>query len=358
MAQQIVREHLAAAPLQLPATRATLFFVAYLDPQLPPDTSQTFRVNDQQVTASLLAGIYDDDTPGLSDGPRSYPGLRSTLIPAQDWQTLREKAQRHRGHVLVPVARVSAGILRARFAKLNAFGMACRKAPTTKILQRLNEMPAQAQASCLRFPPVLGKIFVSVEGCMEPIDCLVIGAGVIGLAIARALSGSGREVLVIEQGPTFGAETSSRNSEVIHAGIYYAPESLMATLCIAGRKALYAYCESRNIAYQRYGKLIVATAAEEVHRLDHIAQHARGNGVDDLVFLTKAEALALEPALSCEGVLLSPSAICWRSWPTLKPMEPSLLTDLGFCVRCRKKGTLTFISKLMMGKHQRSAAMS
>jgi hypothetical protein len=76
--QQIVREHLAAAPLQLPVTRATLSFVAYLDPQLPPDTSQTFRVNDQQVTASLLAGIYDDDASGLSDGPRPYPGLRST----------------------------------------------------------------------------------------------------------------------------------------------------------------------------------------------------------------------------------------------------------------------------------------
>ena len=142
---------------------------------------------------------------------------------------------------------------------------------------------------------------------MEPIDCLVIGAGVIGLAIARALSECGREVLVVEQGPTFGAETSSRNSEVIHAGIYYAPGSLMATLCIAGRKALYAYCESINIAYLRCGKLIVATAPEEVNRLDHIARHARGNGVDDLVFLTKAEALALEPALSCEGALLSPS---------------------------------------------------
>ncbi len=142
---------------------------------------------------------------------------------------------------------------------------------------------------------------------MEPIDCLVIGAGVIGLAIARALSGSGREVLIVEQGATFGAETSSRNSEVIHAGIYYAPGSLMATLCVAGRKALYAYCESRNIAYRRCGKLIVATAPEEVYRLEHIARHARGNGVDDLIFLTKAEALALEPALSCEGALLSPS---------------------------------------------------
>jgi L-2-hydroxyglutarate oxidase LhgO len=142
---------------------------------------------------------------------------------------------------------------------------------------------------------------------MEAIDCLVIGAGVIGLAIARALSASGREVLVIEREPTFGAQTSSRNSEVIHAGIYYQPESLMAKLCVTGRKALYAYCESRNIAHRRCGKLIVATTPDEVHRLDHIARHARTNGVDDLVVLTKAETAALEPALNCEGALLSPS---------------------------------------------------
>jgi L-2-hydroxyglutarate oxidase LhgO len=142
---------------------------------------------------------------------------------------------------------------------------------------------------------------------MESIDCLVIGAGVIGLAVARALSASGREVLLIEREPTFGAQTSSRNSEVIHAGIYYEPESLMAKLCVKGRKALYAYCKSRNIAHRRCGKLIVATTLEEVHRLDRIARHAKSNGVDDLVFLTKAETVALEPALSCEGALLSPS---------------------------------------------------
>jgi L-2-hydroxyglutarate oxidase LhgO len=142
---------------------------------------------------------------------------------------------------------------------------------------------------------------------MEAIDCLVIGAGAIGLAIARALSASGREVLVIEREATFGAQTSSRNSEVIHAGIYYEPESLMAKLCVTGRNALYAYCESRNIAHRRCGKLIVATTVEEVQRLDHIARHARTNGVDDLVFLTKAETAALEPALCCEGALLSPS---------------------------------------------------
>jgi L-2-hydroxyglutarate oxidase LhgO len=141
---------------------------------------------------------------------------------------------------------------------------------------------------------------------MEHIECAIIGAGVVGLAIARALSMAGREVLIVEEGPSFGTGTSSRNSEVIHAGIYYQPGSLMAKLCVTGRKALYGYCESRHIAHKRCGKLIVA-AAEEVDRLSEIARHAKGNGVDDLVFLTKAEAIALEPALSCEGALLSPS---------------------------------------------------
>jgi L-2-hydroxyglutarate oxidase LhgO len=142
---------------------------------------------------------------------------------------------------------------------------------------------------------------------MDHIECVVIGAGVIGLAIARALSKAGRDVLIIDQGPTFGTETSARNSEVIHAGIYYEPTSLMAKLCAPGRKALYAYCESRNVAHKRCGKLIVATTPAEVQRLDEIARHARGNGVDDLIVLTKDEATALEPALSCEGALLSPS---------------------------------------------------
>ena len=143
---------------------------------------------------------------------------------------------------------------------------------------------------------------------MEPIDCVVIGAGVIGLAIARALSGSGREVLIIDQGATFGTETSSRNSEVIHAGIYYAPGSLMATLCVAGRKALYAYCESRNIAYRRCGKLIVATTPEEVQRLDdnctsrqrqwrgrsYCLDERRGNRFGASPVLRRGAALALD----------------------------------------------------------------
>jgi L-2-hydroxyglutarate oxidase LhgO len=142
---------------------------------------------------------------------------------------------------------------------------------------------------------------------MESIECVIAGAGVVGLAIARALSQSGREVLLLERAGTFGTETSSRNSEVIHAGIYYDPASLMARLCLPGRDALYAYCESRAVPHRACGKLIVATSESEVQKLGGIARHAARNGVTDLSFLSKDEALKLEPALQCEGALLSPS---------------------------------------------------
>jgi L-2-hydroxyglutarate oxidase LhgO len=142
---------------------------------------------------------------------------------------------------------------------------------------------------------------------MESVECVVAGAGVVGLAIARALAEAGREVLLLERGPTFGTGTSSRSSEVIHAGIYYEPGSLMARFCVAGRKALYAYCAARGLPHRACGKLIVATSAEEVPRLSDYAERARGNGVTDLAWLSKAEAMALEPELRCEGALLSPS---------------------------------------------------
>ncbi len=142
---------------------------------------------------------------------------------------------------------------------------------------------------------------------MESVECVVAGAGAVGLAVARAMSEAGREVLVLERASTFGTETSSRNSEVIHAGIYYDPGSLMARLCIAGRKALYAYCGSRAIPYRACGKLIVATSANEVSQLGEIAGRARSNGVDDIAFLTQREAAKLESALACESALLSPS---------------------------------------------------
>ena len=139
------------------------------------------------------------------------------------------------------------------------------------------------------------------------IDCIVIGAGVVGLAVARALALSGREVLVAEAAEAIGTGTSSRNSEVIHAGIYYPAGSLKARLCVRGKHLLYEYCAARGIGHKRLGKLIVATSDDEAASLEGIAARAAANGVDDLQALTARQAQALEPALNCTAALLSPS---------------------------------------------------
>ena len=142
---------------------------------------------------------------------------------------------------------------------------------------------------------------------MESVDCVVVGAGVVGLAVARALAQAGREVIVLEAAEGIGTETSSRNSEVIHAGIYYPAGSLMARFCVAGRKALYVYCREKGVPHSNCGKLIVATNADEDGRLAGIRQRAAANGVDDMRILSGAEARAMEPNLSCTSALLSPS---------------------------------------------------
>ncbi len=142
---------------------------------------------------------------------------------------------------------------------------------------------------------------------METFDCVVIGAGVVGLAVARALALQGREVMVLEAENAIGTGTSSRNSEVIHAGIYYSQGSLKARLCVEGKTLLYAYAEARGLPHRRCGKLIVATAPAHLAELDRIVEKARLNGVDDLVRLTRDEARAMEPALECLAALHSPS---------------------------------------------------
>ncbi|RMX08663.1 NAD(P)/FAD-dependent oxidoreductase [Corticibacter populi] len=139
------------------------------------------------------------------------------------------------------------------------------------------------------------------------LTCVVIGAGVVGLATARALALAGHEVIVLEAENAIGTQTSSRNSEVIHAGISYAPGSLKARLCVAGKQMLYAYCEERGIGHQRLGKLIVATADGQEEKLHGIHQRAVDCGVDDLQWLDGAAARQLEPALQCRAALLSPS---------------------------------------------------
>jgi L-2-hydroxyglutarate oxidase LhgO len=141
----------------------------------------------------------------------------------------------------------------------------------------------------------------------EAVECVVIGAGVVGLAIARALALAGREVLVLEQERWIGSDTSSRNSEVIHAGLYYPQGSLKARLCVAGRHALYAYCAERGLAHRRTGKLLVACKDEEIAVLQGVKKRAEANGVDDLQWLGASAVRALEPELSCVAACLSPS---------------------------------------------------
>jgi L-2-hydroxyglutarate oxidase LhgO len=141
----------------------------------------------------------------------------------------------------------------------------------------------------------------------DTVDALVVGAGVVGLAVARALAQAGREVMVLEREAAIGTGTSSRNSEVIHAGIYYPTGSLKALLCVQGRAMLYAYCEERGVSFKRCGKLIVANTPSQLAALPAILDKARANGVHDLVLLTREQALAMEPQLACHGAVHSPS---------------------------------------------------
>ena len=142
---------------------------------------------------------------------------------------------------------------------------------------------------------------------MDQVDVVVIGAGVVGLAVARALALQGREVMVLEAADAIGTGTSSRNSEVIHAGIYYPQGSLKARLCVQGKSMLYTYCAERGIGHQRCGKLIVATQAAQVPELQAIIAKAAANGVDDLALLSGEQARALEPQLACVAAVQSPS---------------------------------------------------
>jgi len=142
---------------------------------------------------------------------------------------------------------------------------------------------------------------------MDRIDCVVIGAGVVGLAVARALSLAGREVVVTEAEGAVGTVTSSRNSEVIHAGIYYPTGSLKAQLCVEGKQMLYAFCADHGVPHRRLGKLIVAATDEQVPQLKTLKAQADANGVNDLAFLDRNAMRALEPELCGAAALLSPS---------------------------------------------------
>lgn len=171
---------------------------------------------------------------------------------------------------------------------------------------------------------------------MDKVDCVVIGAGVVGLAVARALALSptfkGREVMVLEAASAIGTGTSSRNSEVIHAGIYYPQGSLKAQLCVQGRAMLYDYCAERGIGFKRCGKLIVATNDVQVAQLQGIIAKAAANGVHDLVLLTRDQARSLEPQLECVAAVHSPSTGIVDSHALMLAMQGDLENAGGMVV--------------------------
>jgi L-2-hydroxyglutarate oxidase LhgO len=143
---------------------------------------------------------------------------------------------------------------------------------------------------------------------MERVDCIVVGAGVVGLAIARALARSGRETVIVETAKAIGTESSSRNNEVIHAGFLYPPESLKGRLCRKGRDALYTYCNDRGVATKRIGKFVIATTDSEIDALQSFLAYAERNGVHDLAFMDRESARQREPNLDCRGAIFSPSS--------------------------------------------------
>ena len=143
---------------------------------------------------------------------------------------------------------------------------------------------------------------------MDRVDAVVVGAGVVGLAAARALALAGLEVVIIEAENLIGSGVSSRNSEVVHAGLYYEAGSLKARLCVRGRELLYSYCEERQVQHRRCGKLVVATRDEDVAKLHNIEARGLANGVHDLQRLSRAQALLMEPELECVAALWSPSS--------------------------------------------------
>ncbi|HBH83837.1 MAG TPA: NAD(P)/FAD-dependent oxidoreductase [Bacteroidales bacterium] len=164
---------------------------------------------------------------------------------------------------------------------------------------------------------------------MNDADITIIGAGVVGLAIAEKISGSYKNVFVIEKHNSFGQETSSRNSEVIHAGIYYPQDSLKAKLCVEGKVLLYEYCEKYDIPFKRCGKLIVATSEEEIPVIEGVRETALRNGVDDLIVIDRDEIAEMEPAIFALKALYSPSTGIIDSHSLMKQYETNILNNGG-----------------------------
>jgi L-2-hydroxyglutarate oxidase LhgO len=196
-------------------------------------------------------------------------------------------------------------------------------------------------------------------------DAVVVGAGVIGLAVARALALKGLDVIVLESESAIGQHTSSRNSEVIHAGIYYPEGSLKARLCVEGRKRLYEYCKSRKVAFRRCGKLIVATSDAETDEIGKILAAGRRNGVHDLVAISGQRARSMEPELRCVAALLSPSTGIFDSHGYMlallgeiednggrvapsAPFLGAVCGPHGFTINCGGKEPVTVASRILV----------
>ena len=167
------------------------------------------------------------------------------------------------------------------------------------------------------------------------VETIVVGAGVVGLAVAHTLALAGRQVVVLEQHELIGSETSSRNSEVIHAGIYYPPGSLRASLCVRGKQLIYQFCAENNVPHARCGKLLVATHEDQLPKLAAIRATAAKNGVEDLEFLAAKAVKALEPELACVAALLSPSTGIIDSHALMLALEGHLEANGGSVIlRC------------------------
>lgn len=183
---------------------------------------------------------------------------------------------------------------------------------------------------------------------MERVDCIVVGGGVIGLAVGRRLASAGVETLVIEREAVPGPHASSRNSEVVHAGLYYPPGSLKARLCVRGRQQLYRYCQERGVAHRRCGKLILAVSDDERATLQNYRDTADRNGVADLAWLTPGEVAALEPAVRCVAALWSPSTGILNSHDYMQALLGDLETS-GGTFACRAE---VVNARLERGRHR------
>jgi L-2-hydroxyglutarate oxidase LhgO len=166
----------------------------------------------------------------------------------------------------------------------------------------------------------------------DQLDCVIVGAGVVGLAIGRSLALAGREVVVLEAESEIGMHTSSRNSEVIHAGLYYATDTLKARLCVSGKAMLYDYCEAHHVPVNRLGKLIVASGDAEIARLYAIREQGAKNGVTDLEMLDAREAHELEPAVVCDAAMLSPSTGIIDSHTLMLALQGEIEAHGGYVV--------------------------